>query len=197
MNLPQDAYIKPEDEKEVSEILQDIANSASDGEITVKDMLELAGNRALYFAALLFALPNALPLINNIVVFEVLMGLPVTLIGIMMMSGKQDALWLPKHILAHKFSGAWMKDVFEKGVFAFRFAERYTNIRLPEITGPAVERIIGILFVWFSFACFFDLHLSQSWAPRLVVLFSFGLLSKDGYVVAAAFAGTLLAFFLG
>ncbi|MBN8532237.1 MAG: exopolysaccharide biosynthesis protein [Alphaproteobacteria bacterium] len=195
MSLPEEAYIMPEDEKKVSEILQDMANSASDGEITVKDMLDLAGDRALYFAAMLFALPGALPFIGNIAIFEVLMGLPVTIIGVLMMTGHQK-LWLPPHILKHKFSGSWMKDVFEKGVFAFRLVERYSAIRLPELTGAAVERVIGILFVWMSIACFFDVHLSESWAPRLVVVLSFGLLSKDGYVVAGGLGLTLLTVLL-
>ncbi len=148
--------------------------------ILINDLLRDLGEKSFGWAMLLFSLINLLPLPPGT---TLLTALPLMLIAGQMALGFEQ-LQLPKMIGRREVQRESLRRVVHKMRPISRRIERIIRPRMPWVFYPRNERLIGLWLLLVAFALFLPLPLS-GWFPAISLLVSgFGLIERDGLVLA-------------
>jgi hypothetical protein len=117
-----------------------------------------------------------------------ILGAPLLLMGLQL-AIRQDQLWLPRWALRRAIERETYRNGVKKVLIRFKQVERLSRPRLPAMTSPVSEVLIGIVTVLLS--CILVLPLwGGNLVPALIIsTFGFGLMQRDGIVVLIGWAG--------
>lgn len=173
--------------RKTSAVLKDIVDELAQGDtISVGDFLKMLGEKAFFFAVLVFSLPNSLP-VPGIPGFSTLTGIPITFIGMQMMLGRHS-LWLPHKISDKTFSAKSVSKMLSKALPMVIWLEKFLTPRWLYMSTPLAIRAMGGMFVVLSLIIALPIP-GGNFLPGLSMsLLVLGMIERDGLFVTAALA---------
>lgn len=176
-------------DKRSSEILLDIAHDNSlDGELTFQHVLRLLGDRAFGLAIIFFALPSALP-VSAIPGISFLFGLPIFALALQM-ALMRKTLWLPKKVAMHTIHHRTITKIIRGSTRYLQKIEKLLKPRLSFMSSQYMEAVNGVTLLCLSVLLMLPIPLSNFILASLIIIFSVGLMEKDGVFIIAAYIGT-------
>jgi hypothetical protein len=162
------------------------------GVITYNDLLQALGKQAFGIALLFFALPSILPF-SSIPGISFIFSVPIALFALQIMLGRKT-LWLP-HVLAKR---TIHKDTIVKMIHAIHpfliKIEYLLKPRWPAMTSRLMEIINGLVIFCLAVLLMLPIPLSNFIFAALLIVFSLGLIEKDGIFLVIGYVGTFIYF---
>ena len=168
-----------------SKILEDLLTGLRGDRISAGEIMDAVGSRAYALVLLLFALPEALPL--PVAGMSAIIGLPL-----MLMSAQVAILGteprLPDWIRRRSVSASIFRTVVTKAIPIFRRIERYSSARWEGLAGSS--RALGLVCLILAVIIALPIPLGNLPPAICVVAIAFGMLQRDGLIVAGALAAS-------
>lgn len=171
----------------MSQALTRLVADTGAARISIADLFHQIGERAHYALLILFALPNTLPGIPGT---SAVLGVPLLYLTLQLALGRDP--WLPGFIARRSLSRQGLAAVLERAQPWVERGERYLHPRLPHLTGPAAERVVGVCSVVLALMIMLPIPFGNM-LPALAIIFAaLGLMEEDGlWVVISAVTGTI------
>ncbi|NET34519.1 MAG: exopolysaccharide biosynthesis protein [Cyanothece sp. SIO1E1] len=149
-------------------------------QVTLTDVLSLAGERVFGFLFVVLSLPSALPIPAP--GYSVPFGLAMLPLAIQLMMGAQRP-WLPKKIVNQPIELTQLQKIIKTGLPWFRRIETITRPRLTYICTSVLGRIfLGIAIALMSISMMIPIPGTNT-APAIgIFVTGFGLLEDDGVI---------------
>jgi hypothetical protein len=170
------------DTRKVSEILATMRASANE-RVKLADIVAELGERAFGVAMLLFSLPNAVG-IGVIPGISTLFGVPQIILALQMLAGFERP-WLPVWLLEKSIARADFERMIDRGLPILIRVERYLKPRAAALTGPLVERLMGLVFLVLAAVVSLPIPLGNQPPAVAMAVVALGLTARDGVFVAA------------
>jgi len=176
--------------KHSSEILMDVAQNKTfvNNDLTFRCLFQLFGNRAFGMGLLFFALPSALPL-STIPGVAFAFSLPIIMFSFQIIADKQT-LWLPKIIADRTIEHEKIVKIIDTTMPYLIKIERFLKPRLPLMTSRIMNIISGITIFCLALLLILPIPLSNFIFAILIVIFSLGLIEKDGIFILIGYIAT-------
>jgi len=186
--IPAQAVPAPEGRRRASELLEDFLAHDHGERITLGDLVRILGDRAFGALILLLAIPNVLPVPG----LSTVTGLPIALVAVQMMLGRQEP-WLPRRVAAAGIErAAFLRVVARAHPHVARIERRFLTPRLPALTTPAAERLLGLAILILALVLALPIVFGNQPPAFAMALIALGLIEKDGaFVIAGLVAGVL------
>lgn len=165
--------------------LATLAADASRERVSLSDLLELLGDRALAALLLIFALPNVIPVPPGA---SAILGLPMLLVAAQLAFGGRP--WLPDFVAKRSLSRAQFEAVVNRMAPWLARAEKLLRPRWLALSGRVAERLVGALCLVLSLVVFLPIPLGNMLPAFAVCVLCLGLMERDGLCVLC---GALLA----
>lgn len=167
----------------LSTTLDLLARDTSRERISIGDLLNALGERAL--AALLFvlAVPNVLPALPGT---SAVLGVPLIVLAAQLMLGRPP--WLPRAITERSLDRHDFARLIQRIRPWLLKAERALRPRLRWLSLPSVERLIGLLCLLLAIVLMLPVPLGNMLPALAICLLALGLLEHDGLWVLAGLA---------
>ncbi|KTD06573.1 proton transporter [Legionella gratiana] len=159
------------------------------GELTFQRILQTLGDRAFGVVLLFFALPSALPF-STIPGVSLVFSVPILLFACQMVFARKT-LWLPKFIAEHTIHQETISKIIHTTVPYLIKIEYFLKPRWSFMTCPLMEIINGLLIVCLAILLMLPIPLSNFIFAILLIIFSLGLIEKDGVFVILGYIGFL------
>jgi hypothetical protein len=167
-----------------SNILEYIIDGAKgDGEITIREVLDLLGERAFGLALLVFCLPNSLP-IPSPPGFSAITGAPIIILALQMTLGRETP-WLPARIGNYSFSRDKFAAFLTKALPYIRKIEKLLHPRMQFFQSWLGERLTGLSFLILGIVLSMPIPLGNFLPGVSMSLIALGLLERDGALIVA------------
>ncbi len=184
----------------VGMLLRELLARHPEDEIALGDILEFFGDRAFGALMLALALPMATPL-SALPGISAIFGFPLVIICAQLMMGFRRPVF-PKALARRTVRREAFLQALEKSEPWLKRIEKVVHPRLPALTGPAAERLIGIVAV--AMSCLLALPIPGANQPPAfaVALFAVGIVEKDGLFVVlgtvmSAISAAIIVFIYG
>jgi len=181
------------DGRPLSEILADMAERPAP-RVSVAELMDSFGHRALGALLLVFGLICALPLPpGGTTVF----GLPLLLLAPQLMIGRR-APWLPRRMRRRSIRRAQLGRGLRRVLPWLKRVEALSRPRLDFLFGGPGRSLLGLVCTVFALVLILPIPLGNMLPAAAVSLLSLSLVQRDGvlalagYAVAAASAGVLV-----
>lgn len=181
--------------KRSSEILLEMARDKNlDGDLTIYRILQLLGDRTFGLAVIFFALPSALP-ISAIPGISFLFGTPILALSLQMIL-MRETLWLPKRVARHTIHHRTIVKIVHASTRYLQKIEIFLKPRLIFMTSKYMETVNGIVLLALTLLLMLPIPLSNFILASLIIIFSLGLMEKDGLFIIISYLGgiTYVAF---
>jgi hypothetical protein len=176
---------EPPSDQPTSTILAQLLTNLSGDRVTVGEIMDAAGSRAYALALLLFALPEALPL--PIAGMLAIVALPLLLLSVQLIASGAEPR-LPDWLRRRSVSAQVFRTVVSKAVPVFHRIERLSRPRWQRLAGAS--RMLGLACLTLAVVIALPIPLGNL-APAVCVAFiAFGMLQRDGLIVAGALAAS-------
>lgn len=158
--------------------------------ISFEEIIELLGTRAFGIALLLFSLPNALP-------FSVIPGLafvfstPIFFIAVQMILGR-STLWLPDIIAKKTVSQKSLAKIINTTLPYLKKAEFFLKPRWAFMTSRPMEILNGLVILVLALLLILPIPFSNFIFAIQLIVFSMGLIEKDGIFIVLGYTASLL-----
>jgi hypothetical protein len=174
--------------RRASEVLEDFLAHDHGARIRLGDLVRILGDRAFGALILLLAIPNVLPVPG----LSTVTGLPIALVGAQMMLGRHEP-WLPRRVAAAGIDReAFLRVVARAHPHVARLERRFLTPRLPALTTPAAERLLGLAILVLALVLALPIVFGNQPPAFAMALIALGLIEKDGaFVIAGLVAGVL------
>lgn len=177
----------------LSEVLQEVADLPSD-HITVAELVDRFGGRAMGALLLLFGLLCLLPLPPG---GTTIFGLPLLLLAPQLVIGRH-APWLPQRIRLRRVPLSDMRGRMPRLIRWLRRVEGVSQPRLVFMFGSVGERLIGVVCTVLAFVLILPIWGGNILPALAVTVLSLALILKDGVLailgyILVAISGTVLA----
>ncbi|KTC75680.1 Exopolysaccharide synthesis, ExoD [Legionella bozemanae] len=174
-----------------SDILLELANHKDlQGELTYQHILQVLGERAFGIVLLFFALPSALPF-STVPGVSVVFSVPIALFACQMIFGRQT-LWLPKIIATRTIHQKTISKVIHTTVPYLTKIEYFLKPRWFFMSYRLLEIITGIMIFCLAILLMLPIPLSNFIFALLLIIFSLGLIEKDGVLLIVGYIGTIV-----
>jgi hypothetical protein len=173
------------DTRKVSEILAAMRARANE-RVKLADIVAELGERAFGVAMLLFSLPNAVG-IGVIPGISTLFGVPQIVLALQMLAGFERP-WLPVWLLEKSIARADFERMIDHSMPVLVRVERYLKPRAAALTGPFVERLMGLVFLVLAAVVSLPIPLGNQPPAVAIAVVALGLTARDGVFVAAGCA---------
>jgi hypothetical protein len=173
------------DTRKVSEILAAMRARANE-RVKLADIVAELGERAFGVAMLLFSLPNAVG-IGVIPGISTLFGVPQIVLALQMLAGFERP-WLPVWLLEKSIARADFERMIDRSMPVLVRVERYLKPRAAALTGPFVERLMGLVFLVLAAVVSLPIPLGNQPPAVAIAVVALGLTARDGVFVAAGCA---------
>jgi len=170
------------DTRKVSEILAAMRARANE-RVKLADIVAELGERAFGVAMLLFSLPNAVG-IGVIPGISTLFGVPQIILALQMLAGFERP-WLPVWLLEKSIARADFERMIDRSMPVLVRVERYLKPRAAALTGPFVERLMGLVFLVLAAVVSLPIPLGNQPPAVAIAVVALGLTARDGVFVAA------------
>ncbi len=176
--------------KRSSDTLLEIANNKDlNGELTFQRILDTLGERAFGIVLLFFALPSALPF-SAVPGVSVIFSVPIILFACQMIFARKT-LWIPK-VLAHRtIHQETIAKVVQSTVPYLIKIEYFLKPRLSFMNCRFMEIMNGTLILCLALLLMLPIPLSNFILSSLLIIFSLGLIEKDGLFILAVYVGAI------
>lgn len=189
-----------EESPKLSALLGELAADASRERISISDLVATMQVRAIGALLLIFALPNAVPTPPGT---SAILGLPLVYLTSQLMLGHTP--WLPRFISERSISRRDFAAVVGKITPWLARAERLLTARVPQVTTPVAERLVGVLCFALAVVLFLPIPLGNMLPAIAISVIALGILERDGVWILTGGAigivallivwGVVLAFF--
>jgi len=171
-------------------LLQLAHNKKLSGDLTYQRILETLGERAFGIVILFFALPSALPL-SAVPGVSFLFSVPIAIFATQMII-LRNTLWLPKILAQRTIHRDTMVKFIHKSVPYLVKAEYFLKPRWAFATSRFMESILGVIILFLSLLLMLPIPFSNFFLSLLLIIFSLGLIEKDGLMIMIGYVGTVL-----
>ena len=163
-----------------STLLRDFAGAVAGERVSVGEIVAALGDRGLGVLIAIFAIPNMLPAalpFGNVVV-----GIFPLIFAVHLACGF-DRLMLPAFIANRSISAASLKALVPRVAAVLSWFERLLKPRLPGVTGPHIERVVGVICVVLALITMVPIPLAHNVPALALVLIGLGLIERDGLAI--------------
>ncbi|MGQ3051296.1 MAG: exopolysaccharide biosynthesis protein [Roseateles sp.] len=147
--------------------------------VSLQDLLNLLGDRAVAALLLIFALPNVIPVPPGA---SAILGLPMLMLAAQLTLGSKP--WLPAFVAQRSLSHAQFVAVVARISPWLQRAERRLRPRWPAWSGHSAERLVGLVCLVLSVVVFLPIPLGNMLPAFAVCVLCLGLMERDGLWVA-------------
>lgn len=179
--------------KPLSAILREVAESEAE-KVSIGELMELFGGRALGALLLVFSLICVLPLPPG---STTIFGAPLVLLAPQLLIGARAA-WLPRKVRARCISTADLRRGLPKALPWLERVEAVSRPRFAWLFGPAGQRVIGLVCTILALVLILPIPLGNMLPAAAVTMLSLSLVQRDGvlallgYCLAGASVGVLV-----
>ncbi|WP_203291713.1 exopolysaccharide biosynthesis protein [Maricaulis parjimensis] len=159
--------------------LEAIANDAPDDGLSLGKFVDALGERAFGVILFAMALPVSIPFLYGV---PQIMSLPMMALAAQMVMGREEP-WLPGQFKTRTLSKASLTGMARGGRKWFGWLEALARPRLLFLSGPTVERVIGVIFLIFCASIMLPLPLTNSVPGIALAIAALGLLTRDGLLI--------------
>jgi hypothetical protein len=168
--------------KRLSDILTEIGTDTARTRISVADIMEATGARAIGALILLFAAPNVLPTPPGT---SSILGMPLVYLTAQLMLGRLP--WLPKFISERSIYRADFIGMMDRAAPLLARAEKLLKPRFSLLVSAPAERVVGTICFILAMILLLPIPLGNMLPALAICLFAFGILEKDGlWIIAGA-----------
>lgn len=175
------------DDRPFSRVLEDLA-AKDDPRLYMGELIDAFGERGmgalLLFLGLVSALVGAIPGSTTVI------GIPMLVIAVQLLI-RRDQLWMPRMILKRPIDRAAFRSGIGRALKPLRMLERVSRPRLSVMTNEVSEILIGLFCTLLCAILILPLWGANLFPSLIVAAFGFGLMQKDGMVIAAAWVGVV------
>jgi hypothetical protein len=158
-------------------------------ELSVADILDRLGDRALAAAMLVFALPILAPLPPG---SNFVLGLPLLAITAQLMLGR-STLWLPGVIGRKRVQLDASRAFLHRAADRLAWVEQYVKPRHGWFCTPRADRLIGVACFVLAILLFLPIPFASIVPALALSLFALGLVKRDGIFIAGGWLIVILA----
>ncbi|MEO1619503.1 MAG: exopolysaccharide biosynthesis protein [Cyanobacteria bacterium J06632_3] len=152
----------------------------SSNEVTLNEILEIAGERTFGFLFVLLSLPSALPIPAP--GYSTPFGIVMFLLAAQLVIGR-DQPWLPENFRRQGFERTKIQGLIEKGIPWLQKIEFVARPRLtPVCTSRVGQMVIGIAIALMSISMMIPIPLTNTLPAIGIFVTGFGLLDDDGAI---------------
>ncbi|UEM18886.1 exopolysaccharide biosynthesis protein [Skermanella mucosa] len=180
------------DTRRITDLLTEFRENLPVDRVSLADLVDALRHRAFGGFMLAMALPTLLPLpIGMAIVFD----LPLVLLSVQLMIGRQS-VWLPRGLLRGSIKRDQAARMLDKLIPLMRRLEGVLRPRMPWLTSPLGERLIGTLCVALCVVLMTPIPL-LGWFPAIALcVISLGLAERDGVMLMAGFGLSVATVFV-
>lgn len=170
----------------LSRVLADIAAQSED-EISIADLAQMFGGRAIGALLFVFGLICTLPLPPGA---TTIFGLPLLLLAPQLVIGA-SAPWLPKGVKSRAITTAGLARALPPVIKTLRKIEALSRPRLVFLFNPIGERVIGVLCTLLAIVLILPIPLGNILPALAVTVLAFSLIQRDGLIALAGYAAAI------
>ncbi len=152
-------------------------------EVTLNEILEIAGERTFGFLFVLLALPSALPIPAP--GYSVPFGIVMFLLAVQLIVGSEQP-WLPEKFRKRGFERKSVQGIIRKGI---PWLQRIETVSRPRLTSVCTSRtgrvVIGLAIALMSISMMIPIPLTNTLPAMGIFVTGFGLLDDDGAISLA------------
>ncbi|SOD90697.1 exopolysaccharide biosynthesis protein [Caenispirillum bisanense] len=168
-----------------SAVLHRLAETWPEERVALNGLIDALGDRAYGLLILVLAVPNIVP--NPVPGLSGVMGVPLALVCLQMAAGRASP-WLPRMIGRRSVSRDGFRRVMAKALPRVRWFERALRPRLPALTTPAMERLLGAVCAGLAVLLALPIPFGNTPTAIALTILALGLVERDGVFVAAGLA---------
>lgn len=173
----------------LSQVLLDMAQQPWRERISVRDLIDALGDRALGALLFLFAFPNVLPMPPGT---SALLGTPLVILAAQLMIGRGP--WLPRVLSARSMSHADFAALVRRITPWLQRGERLLRPRLCWLALPPLEFVIGAVCLLLAIVVLLPIPLGNILPALAISLLALGVVERDGlWVLAGLSLGVVAA----
>lgn len=156
------------------------AENNTDNNVTLDELLALAGERTFGFLFVMLSLPSALPVPAP--GYSIPFGVVMALLAWQLLTGARQP-WLPPHWRQRGFSRSKVRGVINAGLPWLRRIEAISRPRLAGVCTSVVGRmVIGLAILLMSLCMMIPIPGTNTLPAIGIFLVGFGLLDDDGLI---------------
>jgi hypothetical protein len=167
----------------LSQLLQGLAQQPGRDRISVRDLIDALGDRALGALLFLFAFPNVLPMPPGT---SALLGTPLVILAAQLMVGRGP--WLPRVLSARSMSHADFAALVRRITPWLERGERMLRPRFSWLALPPLEFVIGAVCLLLAIVVMLPIPLGNILPALAISLLALAVVERDGLWVVAGLA---------
>lgn len=172
----------------LSDVLRTLANDANRERISIRDLIDALGDRALAALMFVFALPNVIPTPPGT---SSVLGAPLIFLTAQLALGRKP--WLPDFVCKRSISFDDFRTLVRRVAPWLQRAERLLRPRATRLAVPPMEYVVGLVCFVLSVILALPIPLGNI-PPALAICFmALGILEQDGWWIVAGFIATVVA----
>ncbi|MES2716328.1 MAG: exopolysaccharide biosynthesis protein [Pseudomonadota bacterium] len=172
----------------LSAMLHALAQDDSRSRISIGDLLEALGDRALAALLFVFAVPNVLPVPPGT---STILGAPLVFLAAQLAFGRKP--WLPAVIARRTMTRSDFAALVRRiGPWLAR-AERLLRPRAMGLALPPMEYLVGVLCLLLAVVLVLPVPLGNMLPALAISLLALGILERDGLWILAGLVATMAA----
>lgn len=172
----------------LSQLLQGLAQHGGRERVSVRDLIDALGDRALGALLFLFAIPNVLPMPPGT---SVVLGMPLVFLAAQMMLGRRP--WLPRLLASRSMSQADFAATVRRIMPWVQRGERLLRPRLVWLARPPLEQAIGAICLLLAVVLTLPIPLGNVLPALAISLLALAVVERDGLWVLAGLGVGLFA----
>jgi hypothetical protein len=172
--------VGPAGKATLSFMLQALAHDDSRERISVGDLLEALGDRALAALLFVFAVPNVLPVPPGT---STILGAPLVFLAAQLAFGRRP--WLPALIARRTMTRADFAALVRRIGPSLERAERLLRPRAMGLALPPMEYLVGLVCLLLAVVLVLPVPLGNMLPALAISLLALGILERDGLWILA------------
>lgn len=172
----------------LSFMLQALAHDDSRERISIGDLLEALGDRALAALLFVFAVPNVLPVPPGT---SAILGAPLVFLAAQLAFGRRP--WLPGVIATRTMTRADFAALVRRISPWLARAERLLRPRLTGLALPPMEYLVGLVCLLLAIVLVLPVPLGNMLLALAISLLALGIMERDGAWILAGLAAAVVS----
>lgn len=172
----------------LSAILLELANEQSHERVSIGDLLNALGDRALGALLFIFAFPNVLPVPPGT---SAVLGTPLVFLAAQLAFGLKP--WLPAIIATRSMPRADFQTLILRMQPWLERAEKMLRPRASSLTVPLMEYVLGFICLLLALVLVLPIPLGNMLPALAISMLALGILERDGVWVVAGLCMTVVA----
>jgi hypothetical protein len=172
----------------LSDLLHGMAQQAGRERISVRDLIDALGDRALGALLFLFAFPNVLPMPPGT---SAVLGAPLVFLAAQLMVGRGP--WLPRLLASRSMSQADFAALVRRIAPWLKRGERMLRPRFSWLARPPAEFALGAVCLVLALVLVLPVPLGNVLPALAISLLALAIVERDGLWVLAGLAAALVS----